>query len=99
MKIVDLAEEVGTDPLLIDMFTWSMHHGIDENAAAFVQQGAEAILANASQALTKTGRKIKIDQALHVLRLLASKAESAGPEDQAIFCTAVANVVAKSGAS
>jgi len=95
MNIVDLAEEIATDPVMTDCFRWSLNHGNDEMAGTFIAGAAAAIVTNAGSARTKTGRKIKFDQALSVLRTISKKAHQTGPEYQEMWCIAIANVVVK----
>jgi hypothetical protein len=97
MNIVDLAEELGSDPVLTDLFLWTMHHDMDDDTAAIITDTAEFLVGNANGARTRTGRKIKRDQADHVLRLLARKAHGSGTEHQEMWCTALANVLASAG--
>jgi hypothetical protein len=95
MNIVDLAEELGSDPLLIDMFLWTMHHNMDDDGAKLITNASLVLMSNAKSARTGTGTKVKIEQAVHVLRLLSKKAHQSGTEHQEMWCTAVANVIAK----
>ena len=74
MNIVDLAEELGSDPLLTDMFLWTMHHNMDDDGAELITNAWVVLVSNAKSARTGTGTKVKIEQAVHVLRLLSKKA-------------------------
>jgi hypothetical protein len=95
MNIVDLAEELGSDPLLTDMFLWTMHHNMDDDGARLITNASVVLVSNAKSARTGTGSKVKIEQAVHVLRLLSRKAHQSDTEHQEMWCTAVANVIAK----
>ena len=95
MNIVDLAEELGSDPLLTDMFLWTMHHNMDDDGAKLITNASVVLVSNAKSARTGTGTKVKIEQAVHVLRLLSKKAHQSGTEHQEMWCTAIANVIAK----
>ena len=93
LGIVALAEEIGSDPFLTDLFLWAGHHNADADAADLITRAVTAIVGNASGARTKTGRSIKVDQALAVLRRLEQKAHQSGPQHQEMWCRAVANVL------
>lgn len=95
MNVVDVAEEIATDPFLVDLFLWSLHNHMDEDAAKMASQMVVVLMNNASTARTKTGQEIKVDQALKVLNLLAKKANQSGTEHQEMWCRAISGTLSK----
>jgi hypothetical protein len=94
MGIVDLAEEIGSDPLLTDMFLWTVHHHMDDDGAKLISLATTALARNASEARTTTGRSIKTDQAVRLLRVSSEKAHQSALGHQEMWCTAIANAIA-----
>jgi hypothetical protein len=95
MNVVDVAEEIATDPFLVDLFLWALHNHMDEDAANMASQMVVVLMNNASTARTKTGQEIKVDQALKVLNLLAKKANQSGTEHQEMWCRAISGTLSK----
>lgn len=90
--IVDLAEWVAGNPHK----TFAYRRALDEHpilARSLVDGAVEDILAIASRARTKIGRKVKTEQAEKVIRMLGNKARAhtgdLAAANQAIWCEAL----------
>lgn len=70
LGIVDLAEDLATDPALAGLF-------LEANDESVAQEVVKMLVAKSDEAITTVGRKVKLDQAMAAIGRLGDKAAAA----------------------